>query len=300
MLATYLILTLSGFVLIWGFLGDAFVAMDHTLAAISTGGFSTYDTSLVAVEGWQARYGIMFLGLLGALPLPLFYFALRQRFREIFTDLELRALLLICLISCAALTLSLWWVGERDWLSALEHGALLGLSAQTTTGFTSLSIQQLDDVSKLNLILAMFVGGGMASTAGGIKVVRLLILLRLIQIFIQRTAMPPHAVTRPRLGGRVLEVDEIQRATVLILLYLGIVLLSWFSFILYGYEPLDALFEVVSAVGTVGLSSGISHPGLESFLKLVLCFDMLAGRLEIIALLVLCYPRTWFGKRVSE
>ena len=298
MLAVYLLLTLCGFGLIWGLLGDAVIALDHTLAAISTGGFSSYDASLGGVAGWQSRYGIMLVGLLGALPLPLFYFAYRHGLREIFSDLELRALLVISLVTCAALTFSLRGLSGHDWLSAIEHATLLGISAQTTTGFTSLSIQQLDDASKLNLILAMFIGGGVASTAGGIKVVRLLILLRLIQIFIQRTAMPPHAVIRPRLGGRVLEADEIQRATVLILLYLGVVLVSWLCFIVYGYVPLDALFEVVSAVGTVGLSSGLSNPGLEPFLKLVLCFDMLAGRLEIIALLVLCYPRTWFGRRV--
>lgn len=300
MLGVYLSLTLSGFALIWWLLGDAFIAMNHTLAAISTGGFSPYDASLAAVEGWQTRYSIMALGLLGAIPLPLFYFAFRRRFHEVFADLELRALLFICLISCVALTLSLWWLAGHDWLSAFEHGTLLGLSAQTTTGFSSLSIQQLDDLSKLNLIIAMFIGGGMASTAGGIKVVRLLILLRLIQIFIQRAAMPPHAVARPRLGGRVLESDEIQRATVLVLLYPGIILVSWVGFVFYEYAPLDALFEVVSAVGTVGLSSGLCRPEMEPLLKLVLCFDMLAGRLEIIALLVLCYPRTWFGKRVRD
>ena len=300
MLAIYLALTIIGFVLIWWLLGDAFAALTHALAAISTGGFSPNDASLAAVEGWGSRYSIIMVGLFGALPLPLFYFAFRQRFREIFEDMELRTLLLVCLITCIAICLSLWRIAGHDWLNALENGFLLGLSAQTTTGFTSLPIQELDDVSKINLIISMFVGGGMASTAGGVKILRLLILLRLIQIFIQRTSMPPHAVSKPRLGGKSLESDEIQRATVLILLYLGITMGSWICFIVYGYAPLDALFEVVSAIGTVGLSSGISSPELEPFLKLLLCFDMLAGRLEIIALLVLCYPRTWFGKRVKE
>jgi trk system potassium uptake protein TrkH len=66
---------------------------------------------------------------------------------------------------------------------------------------------------------------------------------------------------------------------------------------LFGYDPLDALFEVVSATATVGLSTGISRPELETVLKGVLCFDMLAGRLEIIALLVILYPRNWVGRR---
>lgn len=300
MLGVYIALTIGGFLLLWLLLDDAFSAITHTLAAISTGGFSPHDTSLAAVEDWETRYSVIALGLLGALPLPLFYFAFRQRFHDIFGDLELRALLIIGLVTCSALFLSLWQLSGYTWSGALEHATLLGLSAQTTTGFTTLEIQGLDDLSKVNLIIAMFIGGGMASTAGGIKIVRLLILLRLIQIFIQRTAMPPHAVTSPRLGGRVMESNEIQRATVLILLYLGIIIASWLLFIVYGYAPLDSLFEVVSAIGTVGLSTGISRPELEPALKLLLCLDMLAGRLEIIALLVLCYPRTWFGKRVTE
>jgi trk system potassium uptake protein TrkH len=87
------------------------------------------------------------------------------------------------------------------------------------------------------------------------------------------------------------------RAMQVILLFVIITLLSWSAFVIMGYDPLDALFEVASATGTVGLSSGIARPELESILKGVLCFDMLAGRLEIIALLVILYPRNWFGRR---
>ncbi|MFC6673081.1 potassium transporter TrkG [Marinobacterium aestuariivivens] len=68
-------------------------------------------------------------------------------------------------------------------------------------------------------------------------------------------------------------------------------------FLAYDQPPLDALFEVVSATGTVGLSTGITRIGLDPVLKLVLGLDMLLGRLEIVALLVLLYPRTWIGRR---
>jgi trk system potassium uptake protein TrkH len=71
-------------------------------------------------------------------------------------------------------------------------------------------------------------------------------------------------------------------------------------FVGHGHAPLDALFEVVSATGTVGLSTGITAPDLQPLLKGVLCLDMLLGRLEIIALLVLLYPRTWFGHRAES
>jgi trk system potassium uptake protein TrkH len=73
----------------------------------------------------------------------------------------------------------------------------------------------------------------------------------------------------------------------IILFFILIVLASWIPFIIMGYEPIDALFEVVSAVGTVGLSSGTTSSDLPTLLKGILCADMLMGRLEIIALLII-------------
>lgn len=78
-----------------------------------------------------------------------------------------------------------------------------------------------------------------------------------------------------------------------------VVFLSWLAFVAHGYRGIDALFEVVSATATVGLSAGIARPALEPLLKLVLCLDMLAGRVEIFALLVVLHPGTWFGRRAE-
>ena len=142
----------------------------------------------------------------------------------------------------------------------------------------------------------MGIGGGVGSTAGGIKILRFLILLRLFELLIKRTCLPPHAVAEPRLADERLSYEDIEHALLLILLFIVLVVISWLLFLIMGYDPLDSLFEVVSAAGTVGLSTGITSSNLETFLKLVLCIDMLAGRLEIIALLVIFYSGTWFGK----
>jgi trk system potassium uptake protein TrkH len=83
----------------------------------------------------------------------------------------------------------------------------------------------------------------------------------------------------------------------LTLLFIGVIGISWVLFLAGGYDPLDALFEVTSATATVGLSTGITSTDLPGWLKGVLCFDMLAGRLEIIALLMVLYPATWRGRR---
>jgi trk system potassium uptake protein TrkH len=127
----------------------------------------------------------------------------------------------------------------------------------------------------------------------------LLVLLRITQFALRRTAMPAHAVAIPRLEGRSLEAGDVQRATLALFLLLAVTLLSWIPFVAAGHAPLDSLFEVASALGTVGLSTGITGPQLAPGLKLLLCLDMLMGRLEIVALLVLLYPRTWIARRTE-
>lgn len=297
-LLVYVSLTLLGVFLLWALLGDPFVAVTHMLSTVSTGGFSTYDASLAALPD-AAAWLLMLFALLGAVPLLLYFHAAHGKARELWQDVEVRALLLAVLLLAVLLTLTLHYQAGMAWDSALRHGLLLGASAQTTTGFASVPVQELDDTSMLLLIFSMLIGGGSGSTAGGIKLVRLLILLRLLQLLLRRTAMPPHAVSVAKLGGRVLEPLHAERVMLVVGLFVIVPALSWPVFLVYGYAPLDALFEVVSATGTVGLSSGISRPELETPLKLLLCFNMLLGRLEVLALLVLLYPRTWIGKRVS-
>ena len=112
-------------------------------------------------------------------------------------------------------------------------------------------------------------------------------------MFLQRACAPPHAVIEAWLGNRRLEYEDLSRALLVTVLFTAVIFFSWIIFLGGGYDPLDSLFEVTSATGTVGLSTGITGTELPGWLKGVLCFDMLAGRLEIIALLVVLYPPTW-------
>ncbi|MGD8526932.1 MAG: potassium transporter TrkG [Thioalkalispiraceae bacterium] len=296
-LLVYLGLTLLGLALVWPLSGNGFDALLHVLSAVSTGGFSSYDNSL-AQFGPDVAIAIMVIAFLSAVSLPLYWRVIHAGWlagvRNFLGDIELRALFIACLIAGILLSLLAWFNhAETPWY----HGLLMGLSAQTTTGYTTMQVAELDPVSKLVMILSMLIGGSVGSSAGGFKLLRLLIFLRMLQIFISRAAMPPHAVSSTLLAGQKLDDDDIQRALQLILLFIAVVFLSWLPFVALGYDPLDALFEVVSACGTVGLSTGITRPELEPALKAILCFDMLAGRLEIIALLVVLYPRNWIGRR---
>jgi len=295
-LVAYVALTVIGIILMMLILDNKFYALAYTLAAVSTGGFSPLSSSIMALS-WQAQVTIMVLSFLGAVPFILYYRLRHGDWRELTSDIEVRALVAITLLLAVLLTLTL--PREMGWQESLYHSTLLAISAQTATGFSSLDVKSLDTVSMGLMIVAMTIGGGLGSTAGGFKVLRLVILLRLIQFFIQRTAMPAHAMVEPKLGSRVLEPRDIERPLVLIVLFIITIVVSWLIFLAYGKPPFPALFEVVSAVGTAGLSSGVTSHELETPLKVVLCIDMLLGRVEIIALLVVLYPGTWLGKRTE-
>ncbi|MGR9101349.1 MAG: TrkH family potassium uptake protein [Gammaproteobacteria bacterium] len=293
LLAIYSALTTFAFAMLLIAGVDPLAAVTHALSGVSTGGFSSYNRSLAAIDQWSVQLLIMLCGVLGAVSLPFYYRLFRSGVREFSFNSEiwflpaLSLLVIGLLFYCAG-------NGGPNAVSKLENAVILGLSAQTTTGFSNVEVASLDDASKLSLIFSMLVGGSIGSTAGGIKILRFLIVLRLLQFFIQRTALPDHAVMEPQLGGDRLESYEIENALMLIMIFVGTVLCSWLPFLIAGYAPLDALFEVVSACSTTGLSTGISDTRLEPALKGVLIVDMLLGRVEFLAFLVFLYPRTWF------
>jgi len=271
-------------------------ALLYGLAAVSTGGFAPADASLAALGAMGPQAVIMLGCLAGALPLTLFWALLRRRRLSPVHRAQLLALLVLTLALGLILSWSLQQQGRAPGDSAW-HAALLALSAQSTAGFSSVNVGELGPLAKGALVLFMLIGGGVGSTAGGFKVLRLMILVVLVRSLVRRVNLARHAVHRPALMGQRMEDGEMREAAVIALLYAFVLGVSWLVFLAHGIAPLDALFEVASALGTVGLSSGISRPELAPGLKLVLCVDMLLGRLEIFAWLVLFSPGTWFRRR---
>jgi len=300
MLIVYSILTGFG-IIVLGLLGAGwFNSVIYSLSAVSTGGFSPHDASLAGLNSSWLQAMVILLSMAGAIPLVLYFRSFKEGGRVLIRDRQLQGLFIAGLV--AALLMA-WFLFTQDgfsWIQALRHGALNAFSAQSTAGFSTLDISQISTGAKLTLIFSMLLGGGAGSTAGGIKILRLLILVQVLYIFLQRPSMPRQAVAEATLGRRRLETDEIQNALSIVFVFLASIGISWLVFVGMGHNPLDSLFEVVSAIGTVGLSTGISAPELHPLLKGVLCADMLLGRLEIIAWLVLFYPRTWIGRRLEE
>lgn len=270
-------------------------ALLHVLTAVSTAGFSTHGDSIAALP-WAGQVVLMTASLLGAVSFALYRHAAGPRWRKFWRDSELATLLACCLVASIALVAILGLGGGMSWADALMRAPLLAVSAQSTTGFEPLSPAALDPGSKLILTASMLIGGDVGSTAGGIKIIRLLVLIGLLRLTLVQTALPRHAYTELRVTGRRIEFDELTRVLAVVLLFLLVTATSWLVFVLAGHPVADSLFEVTSAVGTVGLSTGLASPDLAPGLKILLCVDMLAGRVEVIALLILLYPATWLGR----
>ena len=275
-----------------------FDAVLYTFAAVSTGGFAPHDASLGGF-GWLAQGWITLLCLAGAIPLMIYHRMVQEKRRVAVDILQLQTVVIASVVASLAVGASMRFFAGMAWPQVLHHAPLLAFSAQTTAGFSPIPCAQLDAGSKLVLIFSMLVGGGLGSTAGGFKLLRLLIAASVFRLILLRTCLPKHAVIEPRLAGRRLQDEEIRGALSLILLFIVVVGLSWLPFVAMGYSPLDSLFEVVSATGTVGLSAGLTSATLPAPLKGILCVDMLMGRLEIIAWLVMLYPGTWLGRRME-
>ena len=297
--AAYMAMSVIGWLALWLAERDGLAALMHVLSGVSTGGFSSLNASLAGFRHPASGWVLSLITLAAAVSLPLYLSVARGDWRRFGSDPEFRALLIMTLAFAAMLSAILAASGI-NLATALKHGFLLGVSSQTTSGFSSLDPSELPDAAKWTSILSMAVGGSVGSTAGGIKLLRLLVLLRVVQLFVRRMGLPPHAIAEARINGRVLEAGEILQILAVPALFIGAIALSVIPFLVHGYAPIDALFEVVSATGTVGLSTGITGSELAGVLKTVLAFDMLAGRLEFIALLVVLSPHTCFGKRYES
>jgi len=301
----YAALTIIAIAAVWLSGLEPFSAVVHALAAVATGGFAASDANIAPLP--TASIAVLSLVCVAAaISLPLYATLVRRGPRKMLAEPEVRALFAAILIT-AGLLAGLDMATQatiHDWSSDLwptvGNAFALAVSAQTDTGFSTVDVGALSPSAQVVLMVSMTIGGCTGSTAGGIKLIRLLILIRLIQVALRRTAASERAVIDVRIGGDRLEERMLTGALQLLGLWAIVLLVGWIAFLLYDHPPLASLFEVVSATANAGLSSGLTAPDLESPLKLVLTACMLFGRVEVLAMLVLLYPPTWIGRRRSS
>jgi len=267
-----------------------FDALCHALSAVSTGGFSTKADSIAGFSGIIIPATVLLGCVLGAINFGL-YPRLIENPRLLISSEQFRGFLAVLAIGVLLLAFTMQQMGPLSFVAGTA--AFQALSALTTAGFSTIDIAPLPDSAKMVLSALMWVGGSVGSTAGGIKILRLIILLKLIHLVFIRFFLPREALTPLKVRGEVIETNELNGLLTFVLLYIVVIFVSALLFMFHGIGAGDALFEVSSALGTVGLSAGVTSAALAPQLKLVLIADMLLGRMEIIPLFILLFPRTW-------
>jgi trk/ktr system potassium uptake protein len=292
----YLTVTALGIIALWLAGMSPLDAVLFCFAAVSTGGFAPRADSLASLGMWQTLI-VNALCIAGAVSFHVYYmstFAWRRRTRldsQFYALLAALAIATLLVSGIATLTGSP--LGWRDLAS-------LVISAQTTAGFSTTSVVALPPWLMIALCVLMFVGGGIGSTAGGVKLGRVMFIAAWARMYLVRTGLAPNVHTVVRVGGRKVGYADLEDVLAVVACFSVVLVASWLTFVAYGQAPLPALFEVTSALGTVGLSAGLSNGDLPTALKVVLCADMLFGRVEVVALVLVLLPRTWIGRRRSE
>jgi len=264
-------------------------ALIHIMTTIPTGGFSLYSESIGYYDSNAVSLTVSLFMVLGAISFPLYYLAAKGELKEFFQDHQVRTLLVLVLVGSIIFTIS-FGLAPDD----IVPGIFQTTTAITTTGYNTVPTGGLPDGDKFVTILFMVIGGGTGSTAGGIKIFRLLILLAFIRVAFFRTLLPKEAKLPLKFGD--LTVNEVEAESIIsfVLVYLLILIVSTLGVLwLEGASLINALFEVSSAEGTVGMSVGMTSSAMHPVSKLILILNMWLGRLEIMPVLVALYPKSW-------
>jgi trk system potassium uptake protein TrkH len=268
-------------------------AVLHGLATISTGGFSPHTASIGRFASNPVLLTLTMFGMLmGATSFGNYQRLARhsQGDRQP-RDPQLYALAMI--VFAGALLL---FVLEGQPLQAVFDT----VSAVTTTGFSLDDPTGWSPTRKLFTTIWMAIGGSSGSTAGGLKLMRLIVLFKLLEWTFRRSLLPQEAQVPLKYAGTAIEDEPLRHLLGFMVVYLLLLLAVGSTLVLAGFAPQDAFFESASAIGTVGLSSGITDASLPTWIKLLLSLEMWAGRLEVLPVLVLLYPGTWKRRRGSR
>jgi trk system potassium uptake protein TrkH len=289
----FFIYTVLGVFLLWLCRMPLWDAINHAMTGIATGGFSVVDNSIGTYNSPLIDYALIPIMTAGAVSFVVHYRMIRVNYKIFFTDPQNRAFFLIAGIAIAFIT----YLNLKTYTAlstSFRFSSFQFISALTCTGFQTANVQAWSESSKLLLSLAMIIGGAAGSTVGGIKLIRIILLYKGVVWKFKKVSLSPTAVISFKLGSKSLSLDEANEEVA----EAGLISILWLFFLLMGvlvllqtippqYTLGDAVLEVASAQGNVGLSTGITGPWMGTLGKATLMFNMWIGRLEIFPVLML-------------
>jgi len=276
-----------------------FDAICHAFAALSLGGFSTYDASVGHFDSPAIEAVLIVFMLIAAMNFSRHFVAWQQKsLRTYLGDVEARAMLLIIGLSTAGLALLIWFDGvyPSPW-TALRHVAFNLVSIATDCGFVSQDYAAWPMFAPMWILMLSSYCANTGSTGGGIKMFRTLVLFRQAGRELQ-LLVHPQAVAPVRVGGQVVQNRIVFAVLAFVVLYFGTVVVLTFALLLSDLDFLTAFSAIIACINNAGPGLGQVGPagnfqGLTDFQTWICSLAMLLGRLEIFSVLVLFTPTLW-------
>jgi trk system potassium uptake protein TrkH len=274
-----------------------FEALCHTFGTMATGGFSTRTLSIGAYDKAYFDGVITVFMILAGTNFALHYQALTGNWRAFFRNSEVRFYWATLAISMTLVTLTLWFQTYDTLGSAFRYAAFQVSSIMTTTGYTTADFENWPSFTQYLLVLLMFVGGSAGSTGGGMKCMRVLLLLKQGRRELSRL-IHPHGVIPVRLGGTVVSGEVIESVWGFFFLFMLIFVLASVAMALLGLDLITAFVSVAATINNIGPGLGSVGPidnyrSIPYFGKWILIFCMLVGRLELYTVIILLVPEFW-------
>jgi trk system potassium uptake protein TrkH len=267
-----------------------FDAVNTSIAALSTGGFSTLSASIYGYHSLAVEIITMVLMMLGQTNFMIHLSLLKRKFGPLWKHSETRFFLVVFVLFNTVMTASLLHSGYATDFGQAERVTLFHfVTSITTTGFIGVKdLAELPDLFLSCMTFLMLIGGNLESTAGGIKQYRVIVALKGIGYSIRNLALPNRAVKTNFImkAGKRYELtdDEVSATTTYVLFYLLLFFLGSMIFTAYGYNLQDAMFEFSSALSTVGLSLGITGYDAPALVLWTGSAAMFFGRMEIMVI----------------
>ncbi|MFZ5952816.1 MAG: TrkH family potassium uptake protein [Candidatus Rifleibacteriota bacterium] len=292
----YFILSMAQALIMFWFGMPLIDSFSNTFATMAAGGFSPNPASIMGYKSPAIEWIIILFMLLAGSNFTLQVKALRGEWRSFFGNSELRAYLLIILVSSLVLT-GLLMANQAGVVYNFRTALFQNLSILTTTGFASVDFELWSESAKTVLLVLMFIGGCSGSAGGGIKVIRLVLLIKFLRRVLLRTIYP-EMILRIRLQDKTFKESDVQPAISFVMLYFCFFAIGGAAASLLESNIIVGYTGAIATLGNIGPGFGAIGPmgsfaGLSSITKLIYTFLMWIGRLEIMALAVFLRKETW-------
>lgn len=290
----YMSFMIVGTLLYW-FAGMSFFdAINHSMCSLSTGGFSTKLNSIGEYNSLSIEWITILLMIIGTTNFAALLILTKRKWKQFLSISEVKFMFIIFLVSIPLIAISLALQMNLSWLDALRHATFNAVSALSTTGYATMNFATWPQFSITILILLMFIGGGIGSTAGGLKISRFYLMIRISWMNLKRKIVPSRTINvetyiKPQ-GKSQIDQTTIMDTVSFFFWYTVIYVVGSLLVTLTANTSLiEGMFEFASALGTVGLSIGITTMTTNNATLIVEMLGMLFGRLEIFIILIGLY-----------